>query len=161
MNRNLLSITAGILLLGFGLSGCSTEPRAQITPKATVTPSQTAEPTETPTGSFQGKCLDIGIEYSFLMETLNNSAKEDEWQSAAYKMAKFFGSDFNAVVIGDDPFESELVKRARGVTGGLQARLKMPYSEFYEISPFLDLVSENYEDFKDICRVEIGEEIWW
>ena len=150
-----------MIVFGLALTGCSSsEPASQNTPEATATPTPTAEPTETPTGSFQGKCLDIGIEYSLLMETLNNSAKEDEWQSATEKVAKFFGSDFNAVVIGDDAYESDLVKKARGATGGLQARLKMPYSEFYEISPFLDLVDENYQEFKDICSLEIGDAIW-
>lgn len=146
-----------------GLSGCSSEPQSQSTPEATVSPSQTADPTETPQGSFQGKCLDIGIEYSLLMETLTLS-NESQWPAAVEKTATFFGSDSDmmAVVIGDDSYESELVKKARGATRTLQYALKQPNSAGSPlVTASLNLVNENYQEFKDVCSAEIGDAIWW
>ena len=164
MKRNVLAITAVILVSGLALTGCSSsEPTSQNTPEPSVTPTETAEPTETPQGRFMGQCLDIGIEYSLLMETLSLS-NESQWPAAVEKTATFFGSDADmmAVVVGDDTYESELVKEARGATRTLQYALKQPNSAGSPlVTSSLDLVDENYQEFKDVCSIEIGDAIWW
>jgi len=164
MKRNVVAITAGMLMFGLALTGCSSsEPTSQNTPEPSVTPTETVEPTETPQGRFMGQCLDIGIEYSLLMETLSLS-NESKWAAAVEKTATFFGSDSDmmAVVVGEDSYESELVKKARGATRTLQYALKQPNSAGSPlVTASLDLVDENYQEFKDVCSIEIGDAIWW
>ncbi len=181
MNTKLLSITAGILVLGLGLSGCSPEPQAQNTPEPSVTPTETVEPTETPKETptpsattkkpapkktvtpeppkekaFSGQCYKMSVAFGMILPVLDDYSRQSDWVDEAQYGWGFFSNQIEPY--GRNNSEVALMAEAASGFGDLATTLRRGN---YEVEGLLRAVADNYFEIQQICELEEDSGDWW